>query len=225
MIVQELREIQERHGWLPPAEMRALSTRLNEPLHRLHEVASFYPLYRLAPPPTVAVKVCRDMACHLAGAGRLTESLQAFANEFGEGKVEVCGVSCLGQCDRAVAITVNDHHVYRAVTEAAARALIRTAAARDEMPHDHIEYSAPPSWVIDVYAGKAPYEAVRQYLSSGLNAEALLKKLEIANLRGMGGQAFRPSGSGRPCAAPPATRSSSSAMPTKASRAPSRTAS
>ena len=55
MIVQELREIQERCGWLPPAEMRALSTRLNEPLHRLHEVASFYPLYRLEPPPTVAV--------------------------------------------------------------------------------------------------------------------------------------------------------------------------
>src|SRR5258708_34552750 len=112
MIVQELQAIQERHGYLPASELHALSQRLTVPLHRLHEVASFYPLYRLAPPPAAAVKVCRDMACHLAGAGRLTESLQAFANEFGEGKVEVCGGSRLGQCDPAVAITGNDHHGY-----------------------------------------------------------------------------------------------------------------
>src|SRR5947207_11445654 len=99
MIVQELREIQERQGWLPPAEMRALSARLNEPLHRIHEVASFYPLYRLTPPPAVEVKVCRDMACHLAGAPQLTAALQAVAQEFGPNQVSVCGVSCLGQCD------------------------------------------------------------------------------------------------------------------------------
>src|SRR4051794_36899440 len=99
MIVQELRQIQERHGWLPPAEMRALSKRINQPLHRLHEVASFYPLYRLTPPPAVEVKVCRDMACHIGGAPQLTATLQAYAKEFGPGQVNVCGVSCLGQCD------------------------------------------------------------------------------------------------------------------------------
>jgi NADH:ubiquinone oxidoreductase subunit E len=38
MIVQELQKIQERCGWLPAEELRALSQRLTVPLHRLHEV-------------------------------------------------------------------------------------------------------------------------------------------------------------------------------------------
>src|ERR1700732_5302018 len=99
MIVQELRQIQERCGWLPPEELLALAKRLNQPLHRLHEVASYYPLYRLQPPPTVEVLVCRDMSCNLRGAGRLTQVLQAYGEEIGGKECAVGGVSCLGQCD------------------------------------------------------------------------------------------------------------------------------
>jgi len=36
MIVQELHQIQERCGYLPASELRALGQRLNLPLHRLH---------------------------------------------------------------------------------------------------------------------------------------------------------------------------------------------
>jgi NADH:ubiquinone oxidoreductase subunit E len=71
MIVQELRAIQNRCGYLPAEELNALSKRIDVPLHRIHEVASCFPLYRLSPPPVVDVKVCRDMACHLRGAHRL----------------------------------------------------------------------------------------------------------------------------------------------------------
>src|SRR5260370_24923145 len=79
MIVQELLRVQERCGWLPKEEMRGLAERLNVPLHRIHEVASFYPLYRLEPPPVVDVKVCRDMSCHLQGAAQLPANLQPYA--------------------------------------------------------------------------------------------------------------------------------------------------
>ncbi len=117
MIVQELRHIQERCGWLPKEEMRALSERLKVPLHRLHEVASFYPLYRLEPPPTVEVHVCRDMACHINGAAQLTRTSKPTARSSEAKKVKVCGVSCLGQCDKPVAVIVNEHHVYRGLSE------------------------------------------------------------------------------------------------------------
>src|SRR5215813_11836564 len=101
MIVQELYALQNRCGYLPAEELRALAKRLNVPLHRLHEVASFFPHYRLRPPPPVDVKVCRDMVCHLRGAPDLRRSLEALANEIGPSQVEVSGVSCLGQCDSA----------------------------------------------------------------------------------------------------------------------------
>src|SRR5262245_21002452 len=110
MIIQELVAIQDRCGYLPAEELRVLGRRLNVPLHRIHEVASFYPLFRLQPGPPVTVRVCRDMACHLRGSARLKGSMQALANEIGSDKVCVEGVSCLGQCDRAPsAVSINDH--------------------------------------------------------------------------------------------------------------------
>src|SRR5262245_45756274 len=101
MIVQELVAIQDRCGFLPDEELRALARRLSVPLHRIHEVASFYPLYRLKPGPPVTVRVCRDMACHVRGSVRLKSALQAVANEIGPDRVCVEGVSCLGQCESA----------------------------------------------------------------------------------------------------------------------------
>jgi NADH:ubiquinone oxidoreductase subunit F (NADH-binding)/NADH:ubiquinone oxidoreductase subunit E len=188
MIVQELRQIQERCGYVPAEEMRDLAGRLNLPLHRVHEVASFYPLYRLTPPPALSVKVCRDMACHLKGAPRLQQGLEAYGREIGGEKVEVCGVSCLGQCDRPVAVLVNDHHVYRGLSEEELRTRMRTALANEPLPHQKVD-SAPLGWKIDPYDGGPRYEAVRQYVTNP-DANALLKKLEIANLRGMGGAGF-----------------------------------
>src|SRR5437763_16458799 len=113
MIVQELRLIQDRCGYLPDSEMRELAKRLQVPLHRIHEVASFYPMYRLKPPPAVDVKVCRDMACHINGAPALTRGLQAtFANAIAAGTANVEGVSCLGQCDNPVACLIRYAHYY-----------------------------------------------------------------------------------------------------------------
>jgi NADH:ubiquinone oxidoreductase subunit F (NADH-binding)/NADH:ubiquinone oxidoreductase subunit E len=188
MIVQELREIQERCGWLPREELLALSQRTNVPLHRLHEVASFYPLYRLSPPPTVDVRVCRDMACHLKGAERLRDDLEEFGQELGGDEIRVCGVSCLGQCDQPVAVTINDHHVYRGLSEEVLRQWIKIAYTRGTLPHQHIK-SGPLGWRIDPYEGKPRWEALKGYLKDQ-NVDTLLKKLEVAALRGMGGAGF-----------------------------------
>jgi NADH:ubiquinone oxidoreductase subunit F (NADH-binding)/NADH:ubiquinone oxidoreductase subunit E len=188
MIVQELREIQERCGWLPREELQALADRLRVPLHRVHEVASFYPLYRLSPPPAVDVRVCRDMACHLKGAERLRENLAAFGQELGGTEVRVSGVSCLGQCDQPVAVTINDHHVYRGLNEDVLRQWMRIAYTKGTLPHQHVK-SSPLGWKIDPYDGKPRWDALKGFLD-GQNVDALLKKLEVAGLRGMGGAGF-----------------------------------
>src|SRR4051794_10233730 len=65
-----LRAIQEQYGYLPREELKALAVRLRVPMHRLHEVITFFPHFRLEQPPDVwvEVRVCRDQACHLRGA-------------------------------------------------------------------------------------------------------------------------------------------------------------
>ena len=115
MIVQGLHEIQHTHGNLPAAELERLAQRVRMPLFRLQEVASFFPHFRLKPPPTVEIGICHDMACHTAGAARLKTDLERqLEPERAAGQAAVKFVSCLGRCDRAPAATVGDHVFCRA---------------------------------------------------------------------------------------------------------------
>jgi len=188
MIVQRLHEIQHRFGYLPEDELKALSQRIGEPLHRLHEVASFFPHYRLKPGPEVEVKVCRDMACHLAGAKALRSAMEGVASEFGGGQVHVEGVSCLGQCDHAPAACVNDF-VYWDKSPRELRSLVGQALAKQELPRQH----APTDrleWQIDPYNGGDPaYETIRRFVENR-DADAVIKALEVSTLKGMGGARF-----------------------------------
>lgn len=188
MIIQELNLIQDRCGYLPARELEDLSRRIAAPLHRLHEVASFYPHYRMQPPKSVEVLVCRDMACHLRGSSRLQRSLEAFGRELGGDDVRVEGVSCLGQCDCPVAVSIN-HHVYRGLPEETLRLRMETAYSHEPLPVQHADRSPLP-WRIDPYEGEARYEVIRKLVGKQLDVDGILKALEVANLKGMGGAGF-----------------------------------
>ena len=190
MIVEALREIQEELGWVPPHKMRELAEKLEVPLHRIHEVASFYPLYRLTAPPKVDVKVCRDMACHIHGAPRLHQSLEAYANSTAPGQIVVEGVSCLGQCDRPLAISINDHFYYRGMTEREYREKVKQAYDNPKGLEQQFADSSPMGWKIDPYGGEPRYEMLTKFVKGELDVETLLKELEAGKLKGMGGAGF-----------------------------------
>ena len=188
MIVQELHAVQDRCGYLPEDELRSLAGRLGVPLHRLHEVASFFPHYRLKPPPRVEVKVCRDMACHLRGSPRLRRNLEALANEIDPSQVVVGGVSCLGQCDAApYVVSVNDH-VYWGFSGTQIRSRLQAATAREPLPYQAADRS-PLGWKIDPHDGRPRYDMVRRFVQNP-DGDALLRAIETAGLRGMGGAGF-----------------------------------
>jgi len=170
MLVQQLRLIQERCGYLPRPELEALSARLDVPLHRLHEVVSFFPHFRLEPPPDAEVLVCRDQACHLRGAAECLRNLKEVATEFGgAARVKVEGVSCLGRCDGAPAGLIELHRPGHpdqmrvlqrpAVGDYAARLRLIVAAhlGDREVPADAIDRSPRP-WRIDPYQAPMPCE-------------------------------------------------------------------
>jgi formate dehydrogenase beta subunit len=190
-IVEELHEIQKRCGYLPKAELEALSERRRDtPLHRLHEVASFFPHFRLEKPPAVEVRVCRDMSCHLRGAPGLRRNLEELAAEIGQGQIWVGGVSCLGRCDGAPAIMIGEY-VYQGKTNDYYRDLVRRA-----LPLPGLEGGAalqpkhsdrsPLGWKIDPYGGREEYTAFRRFVAEP-NGDKLIEELKIGDLRGMGG--------------------------------------
>src|SRR4051794_9263824 len=106
VILPELHRIQQEYGYLDRAAMAEFARRAGVPLHQVHAVASFFPHFRMTPPPRVSLHVCRDMACHMAGSGEILRELAGLAEP---GRVGVSGVSCLGRCDRAPAACVALH--------------------------------------------------------------------------------------------------------------------
>jgi NADH:ubiquinone oxidoreductase subunit F (NADH-binding)/NADH:ubiquinone oxidoreductase subunit E len=217
MIVQELRKRQEENGYLTQESLRELSESIGEPLHRLHEVASFFPHFRLAPPPKVEVLVCRDMTCHLRGAKACRAALEQTAAELNANsrsqsdRVEIRGVSCLGRCDQPVPVSINDH-IFAGQSIDELRSIIKRAYAGEKIETPKPDRSPRP-WKIDPYRGKPEYGALRNFLdqwkdylkehpearskkpSEFLGEESspvprLLEQLKSANLRGMGGAGF-----------------------------------
>ncbi|MFM8577651.1 MAG: NADH-ubiquinone oxidoreductase-F iron-sulfur binding region domain-containing protein [Planctomycetaceae bacterium] len=189
MIVQELHHIQERHRYLPEAELRRLAERTGTPLHRLQEVASFFPHFHLAPPQAVEIRICHDMACHQHGCPRLKASLEhAFADEIAANRIAVRYASCLGRCDRPVAALVNDRlFAARSMDQLSAIAWDALAGRLPSADVDsrHEPHSNRP-WRIDPYDGPGRYDAVRAFIASP-DPRRVIDELKASDLRGMGG--------------------------------------
>jgi NADH:ubiquinone oxidoreductase subunit F (NADH-binding)/NADH:ubiquinone oxidoreductase subunit E len=189
MIVQALQEIQRKHRYLPRSELKALARRLEVPLYRVQEVASFFPHFRLDdhPPPSLEIRACRDMACHLRGAAGRLAMLEDTCRQLAPGSSSVSGVSCLGRCDRAPVVLINDEP-YSRPAEALRQALVASAAGnqpRSDLDVDQLPNTSRP-WTIDIYAGRPRYEAARQFLAHPDHVR-IIESLKTADLRGMGG--------------------------------------
>src|SRR5262245_8977602 len=188
-LMEALEDVQRLNGgYLTPATLRTLAAELGVPIYRLHGVATFYPHFRLEPPPTRDVRVCTDLSCRLRGGEALVLDVEAAAHARPAGEVTVERVSCLGRCDGAPALTVNDTPYWR--LDAGARdALIRALRDNEPLP----EPASSPSVEIqhaDPYADgqRQRWAALRRVLDTG--PDPVLTELEAAQLKGMGGAGF-----------------------------------
>jgi formate dehydrogenase beta subunit len=187
LIFDDLREIQSQYGYLPPEQLQELSQRTKTPLYRIHGVADFYPHFHLSRPPKVTMSVCADMSCHLRGADALKASLQQRFRGMSEKDVAVRDVSCLGQCDGAPAISVNDH-IYRNVSTAQAEALVLAALGGSELPEMPVDEKSV-FLASDPYTGGEPYGALRRLVASR-NWDGVIAQLKASGLSGLGGAGF-----------------------------------
>jgi formate dehydrogenase beta subunit len=187
-VFDELRAIQASFGYLPTDQLHQLSRKLKIPVSQIHAVASFYPHFYLKPPPKVDVRVCADMSCHLRGAPQVRKSLdQAFAGQ-GQDAITIRDVSCLGRCDTAPALSINDR-IYSGGTPQQVLDLVRATTEGKPLSSSHHEHHHRQRLTTDPYSGASTYKAVRRFVE-GRDFKAVLEMLKASGLRGMGGAGF-----------------------------------
>jgi formate dehydrogenase beta subunit len=184
-LIPALHAIQERVGWLPREELVALSRDVRRPLYEIEGLISFYPHFLTAPPKPVEVHACRDLACWLRGAD---ERIAGIRERHGpDAATDIAEVSCLGRCDTAPAVSVNDCPASAdeadALIAAAHRGALPPAAVRS--------YAGGSPWPNDPYrAAGERYGVLRAVLAGQLDPAEIITALQDAGLRGMGGAGF-----------------------------------
>jgi formate dehydrogenase beta subunit len=188
LIFDGLREIQHRLGYLPAEELKSLAQRIDVPLYRLHGVASFYPHFRLTPPPKADVCVCQDMSCHLRGADGLSASLKEHLQTFSAKDVTIRGISCLGRCDQAPAVAINDR-IFTRLNGPQIEEMIRDVVTHGELPEPVASYRGIPC-ASDPYAAPGERYAVVRRLVQSRDWNSAFEPLKASGLRGLGGAGF-----------------------------------
>jgi NADH:ubiquinone oxidoreductase subunit F (NADH-binding) len=130
------------------------------------------------------------MSCHLNGAADLRHDLeQRFAGSATK-DVLIRDVSCLGRCDRAPAVSINDH-ILDGMTAARAAEIVYGILHGEPVAEPHPDH-ARVQCASDPYNGGPRYGVARK-LAASKEWDAALAELKASELRGMGGAGFQTS--------------------------------
>jgi len=123
-----LHAIQEHFGWISQEAVEWTAKKLGLQPINVHELVTFYPMFRQAPVGKHQIKVCRTLSCALGGSHKLHEhfctKLGLDAHAHGpqttkDGKFTVEFVECLASCGTAPVMMCNEDF-YEGVSHAKA---------------------------------------------------------------------------------------------------------
>ena len=105
--------VQEQQGWVSANAMRHVAEVIGCTPAEVEDVVSYYAMFYRQPVGKYVVQVCRTLSCALRGAERVTEAFgEALGIRVGQtdatGTFTLTEVECLGACDRAPVVMVND---------------------------------------------------------------------------------------------------------------------
>ncbi len=177
LLIEYLHKLQDHFGHLSKRHLRALAAEMNLPQSEVYETASFYHNFDIVagegenPLPTV--HVCDSLSCSLQGAEELIADLAHLA----AGKdIRIKRSACLGRCDGAPAVRIGKRCLEKARPENILAALQQPAPA------------APPP--APLAAENGAFALYRRLCDGTLTVEEILRRIEAAGLRGLGGAGF-----------------------------------
>ena len=127
--------VQEQQGYLTANALRHVAQFLRITPAEVEDVATYYVMFFRAPVGQYVVQVCRTLSCALAGAERVVETLsEKIGIKVGEtdasGMFTLLEFECLGACDRAPVVMVNNEHWHEQATPESCSKLVDDLKAR-----------------------------------------------------------------------------------------------
>ncbi|MBH0203511.1 MAG: NADH-quinone oxidoreductase subunit NuoE [Nitrospira sp.] len=118
--IDALLTIQRRRGWISDDSLLEIAQFLEITAEDLDSVATFYNLVFRKPVGRHVAFMCDSISCWIKGCAQVQERIKALYDmELGQttpdGRLTVLPIACLGQCERAPAVMI-DQDVYGDVT-------------------------------------------------------------------------------------------------------------
>jgi NADH:ubiquinone oxidoreductase subunit F (NADH-binding)/NADH:ubiquinone oxidoreductase subunit E len=181
LLIEYLHLVQDKYRQISAAHLAALADEMKLAFAEVFETATFYAHFDVvkegeANIPPLTIRVCDSLTCAMLGAEKLLQELQDGA---GSG-IRVVRAPCVGRCDTAPAAEVGHHFV----DHASVAGVLAAAKGGDTHAHlpDYVDY--------DAYVADGGYTLLTRLRSGELAKEDLLKALDDASLRGLGGAGF-----------------------------------
>jgi len=197
-LLPALHAAQKLYGYLPQPVATEVGRALSVPLADMYGVIDFYSMLYREPTGKKMVRVCTDPACALAGGEALLEGLcQHLGTQPDEpsadGAIMVERAPCLGLCEHAPAVLVDE----RAVGNAAALSFDDLLSGNGTTPGAilggdlrlltaNCEDGGPTS--LEDYVTRGGYAGLKAAL--GMTPETVIAEVKASGLVGRGGAAF-----------------------------------
>ena len=180
-LIENLHRIQDRFGHIGAAHLNALAEAMKLAQAEVYEVATFYHHFDVvkegeSAPPKVTVRVCETLSCRMAGAQELLDKLPKL---LGPG-VRVIPAPCIGRCGEAPAVCVGQNAFGHAKADEVARCVKEGRTKAPAMhPHTYADY-----------VKQGGYKTWVECVKGQRDVESVIKAMEDAGLRGLGGAGF-----------------------------------
>lgn len=111
--IEALKIVQKARGWVPDGACDAIGAILGLPASDVEGVATFYSQIFRVPVGRHIIRVCDSMTCYIGGHESVLDSIR---NEIGiapgqttaDNRFTLIPVCCLGNCDKAPALMIDD---------------------------------------------------------------------------------------------------------------------
>lgn len=136
-VIPALYIVQEQIGYVSAPAIRHVAEVIGITPAEVDDVVTYYAMFFREPVGKYVVQVCRTLSCALRGAERVTQELSRKLG-VGPGQTDPTGtftlmeMECLGACDRAPVVMVNNEHWHECQSPEDAGKLIDRLRAEGE---------------------------------------------------------------------------------------------